>query len=910
MSSDGLGVDPNKIDKISQWPTPTSKKQVSGFLGLVNWIKKFIKPLPALLTATLILNKITAKRARFHWTTTQEQAFNTIKTQLRENSPLRRLDYDSKDPIWLITDASNTGIGGIIAQGPTWETARPIEFETKQYNEAQKSYPTHEQELLAIMICLKKWRNMLLHHPFQICTDNESLKYLMSQRDLSPRQARWTSTLSEFDFTVVHIPGKRNIAADALSRYPHHQEISRIALTQQLPTPKKSATGATTVKKPVSTTQDLRATAITTITFDQDTLERISKAYKRDAFFSKAFTNIGSIKNTEIRGNPPCLYYEDRLCIPDIPDIKEKILHDYHDALGHFSARKMFPSLALNYYWPTMTKDCEQYVQQCDPCQRNKSTTTKPHGKLQTSEIPSEKCAHITIDWIEKMIKSGVYDSIMSITEVVSGLVVLIPCKVTDTAATTARRFFDHWVKRFGIPQKITSDRDHRFVSAFWQELCSIMNIKQALSTAYHPQTDGRSEVTNKIAITVIRPLLESKHKTWSEHLSATEFAINNTVNASTGKTPFYVMYGFHPRHVPKPPDQSTVPAALETATDFKNMTTEVRDALFKTKVQQADTYNKKRLPDPDYKIGDQVLLSTINIRQRITKPGQMKKLMPLWLGPFKIIAKPHPNVYRLELPPQMHIHPNFNVNLLKPYHENDNTQFPDREYERPGPVEITDEDQHYEISDIIDNRTYRRKLEYLVTWKGWPIEDNTWVPATKIKAPTLIKQYWDRKGEDAPTTRKSPRLNIPTAIADPLTPHKNHMTRTYDKNTATGEKTVTQPVNQQPRITIKKPAVTSQSRQKGGDVRTRPRAPKTPANATATSNTSRTHVTDKHCETPNPRRAPSKTAPHPETAPPVSRSCLKAAPCSRCGCKTSSHVQDLPRSQSARNQSSVSFSI
>ena len=435
------------------------------------------------------------------------------------------------------------------------------------------------------------------------------------------------------------------------------------------------------------------------------------------------------------------------------------------------------------------------------------------------------------------------------------------------------------------------------------------MGIKQALSTAYHPQTDGRSEVTNKIAITVIRPLLESKHKTWSDHLSATEFAINNTVNASTGKTPFYVMYGFHPRHVPKPPDQSSVPAALETATDFKNMTTEVRDALFKTKVQQADTYNKKRLPDPEYKIGDQVLLSTVNIRQRLTKPGQMKKLMPLWLGPFKIIAKPHPNVYRLELPPQMHIHPNFNVNLLKPYHENDKTQFPEREFERPGPVEITDEDQHYEISDIIDNRTYCRKLEYLVTWKEWPLEDNTWVPATEINAPSLIKQYWDKKGEDQPITRKSPRLNPPTAIADTTTaPIKKNTPRNPPaKKTATGAKTVQKPVDQQPRLTIKKPAVTSQTRQKGGDVRTRSPAP---TNATATSRTPRTHVIPKHSETPIPRRAQSKTARPQETAPPVSRSCLKTAPCSRCGSETSAHTQILPRPQSPRNQSRVTFSI
>ena len=873
MSPKGLEADQEKLKKIMEWPAPTNKKQVHTFMGFLNWIRKFV---PQVSTHTMVLNKLIAKNARFNWGPTQQEAFDTIKTIIKRIQPLRNIDYDSKDPIWLITDSSNTGIGGILAQGKEWDTAIPIEFESRQYNNAQKSYPTHEQELLAIMMCLKKWRNMILHTPFNICTDNESLKYLQTQRDLSPRQARWNTALSEYDFTITHIPGRKNIAADALSRYPHngnHQEES---------------TGPHTI-------------AVTSsASFDQSILEEISKAYATDPFFKKAMDNIDSINQLSLRGTPPCLYFEERLCIPDIPRIKEKILHDHHDALGHFAIKKMFPSIANDFHWPNLHKDCEAYIQQCESCQRNKASTTKPTGILKPIDIPPEKCSHISIDWVEPLPESGTqrFNSVMGVTDMLSGFTVLIKAKTTDTAAISGRRFFDDWVKRFGLPDKITSDRDKRFTANFWEATCKIAGVERILTTSYHPQGDGRSEVTNKITFNILRPLIEGHHREWAQHLSAAEFAINSTVNASTGKSPFQVMYGFQPRNFPKPPEKHEVPSAIDPIKDFKNTTIEVRDALLKAKVNQAQHYNKNRNPDPDFQINDQVLLSTVNIRQRMTGPGQVKKLMPLWIGPFKIIARPNPNTYKLELPDTMKIHPTFNVNLLKAYHPNNKLQFPNRKYERPGPVTITDTNTHYEISDILDHRTYRRQLEYLVSWQGWPIDDNTWVAAKDINAPHLIKKYWDQRNESEPQVRKSPRLKakITEPTTTPRRSPRHHptadATKRQQKNrnqdnvnkSATGEKTLTKP--EAPRTTRTDKTTTthrlapSTNKDKTGvNVRTQtPRTPLPRNTRPPLSKPTRQDLTpqeSKHRRTRNhtPAERPSKTASSPtrtsKTTPP-----------------------------------------
>ena len=121
-------------------------------------------------------------------------------------------------------------------------------------------------------------------------------------------------------------------------------------------------------------------------------------------------------------------------------------------------------------------------------------------------------------------------------------------------------------------------------------------------------------------------------------------------------------MYGFQPRLYPRPPASAPNPAALQTATDFHRTIIQVRDQLLRAKIQQADSHNQHRAPDPEYKEGDEVLLSTVNIRQRMTRPGQVKKLLPFWIGPYKILSSPHPNSYKLDLPTTMQIHPGFNV--------------------------------------------------------------------------------------------------------------------------------------------------------------------------------------------------------------------------------------------------------
>jgi hypothetical protein len=125
-----------------------------------------------------------------------------------------------ENKIYLITDASDLRSGAVLFFGPTWETARPVAFDSMTFKGPELNYPVHEKELLAIIRSLKKWRSDLIGFPFTIYTDHKTLENFMQQKDLSRRQARWMEYMSQYDGTIIYLKGEENTVADALSCLP------------------------------------------------------------------------------------------------------------------------------------------------------------------------------------------------------------------------------------------------------------------------------------------------------------------------------------------------------------------------------------------------------------------------------------------------------------------------------------------------------------------------------------------------------------------------------------------------------------------------------------------------------------------------------------------------------------------
>lgn len=148
VSRHGLGPDPLKIAKIQAWPAPRTKKGIQEFMGLVNYCRKFVRRLS---DYTPPLTNLTKKNVVFRWGEIQQNAFRQIKACLDDLPHLKGIDYNSGETIWVVTDASDTGIGGMLGQGPDWKTCAPIAFESRTYCGAEKNYHTHDKELLALV---------------------------------------------------------------------------------------------------------------------------------------------------------------------------------------------------------------------------------------------------------------------------------------------------------------------------------------------------------------------------------------------------------------------------------------------------------------------------------------------------------------------------------------------------------------------------------------------------------------------------------------------------------------------------------------------------------------------------------------------------------------------------------------
>src|SRR6202522_1105084 len=222
ISLDGIQADPSKVNKIIDWPVPKNLKEVQQFLGLVKYLNTF---LPHLAVQSSILLRLTTKECakKFPpWNDTYQNAFEKIKQIVLSREYLTVVDHSKLDSnnIFVTTDASDHCTGAVLSFGPTWETARPVAFDSSTLKDAEENYPVHEKELLAVIRAIKKWRYKLIGTPFFVYTDHKTLLNFGTQKDLSRRQARWMEYLSVYDCKFVYVRGEDNTMADALSRYP------------------------------------------------------------------------------------------------------------------------------------------------------------------------------------------------------------------------------------------------------------------------------------------------------------------------------------------------------------------------------------------------------------------------------------------------------------------------------------------------------------------------------------------------------------------------------------------------------------------------------------------------------------------------------------------------------------------
>ncbi|KAJ9530489.1 hypothetical protein QJQ45_012484 [Haematococcus lacustris] len=301
-----------------------------------------------------------------------------------------------------------------------------------------------------------------------------------------------------------------------------------------------------------------------------------------------------------------------------------------------------------------------------------------------------------------------------------------------------AKLFFDNVFKLHGMPRTIISDRDTRFQGEFFKGLMKIMQSKQCMSTAFHPQTDGQTERVNKVMEDMLRHYVGAEFNDWDQFLAPIEFAINNSFHTSIRTTPFRLNSGFDPR-LPLTLDLEST--ANESARDFTKVIysnlEKAKQAIHAARHRQKAYYDMNHT-DAKFQVGDQVLLSTKHLRFK--NPGS-PKLLPLYIGPMPITAKINEVAYRVKLPDGFKIHDVFHVSKLKLHRDGPGMILP------PPPLDLGD-GQWFLVERILKHRTVKGRVEYLVRWAGYGPEHDLWEPAKNISK-DLIKEY---KGTLIPT--------------------------------------------------------------------------------------------------------------------------------------------------------------
>ncbi|GJX20968.1 putative reverse transcriptase domain-containing protein [Tanacetum coccineum] len=352
INSQGVHVDPTKVEAIKSLSAPKSPTEVRQFLGLAGYYRRFIKGFSLIVKP---LTKLTQKNKTYEWGKEEEEVFQLLKDKLC-SAPILALLEGFEDFV-VYCDASLKGYGAVLKQ-----REKVIAYVSRQLRTYKENYTTHDLELGAVVFALRLWRHYLYDVKCTVFTDHKSLQYILDQKELNMRQRRWIELLSDYDCEIRYHPGKANVVANALSRKEREKPLRVRSLM---------------------------------LTDHKDLIQQILKAQVeslKEENMKKE--NLGRMQKQifEIRTNG-IRYHNNRIWLPLHGGLRDLIMQESHKSKYsiHPGSTKMYQDLKRFYWWPNMKADITTYVNKCLTCAKVKAEHLKPSGLLQQPEIPEWK---------------------------------------------------------------------------------------------------------------------------------------------------------------------------------------------------------------------------------------------------------------------------------------------------------------------------------------------------------------------------------------------------------------------------------------------------------------------------------------------------------------------------------------
>ena len=409
----------------------------------------------------------------------------------------------------------------------------------------------------------------------------------------------------------------------------------------------------------------------------------------------------------------------------------EEKMQQVHDSPvgGHCGYHRTMHALKREKFkMPHLGNLVRKYLRGCLVCQRTKPRTKKLAAPLIPNEIPDGPWETIAWDLIGPLPVSDGNNAILVVIDLHTKGVKFEGTRVELTAEGAANVMLSRVYREEGLPLKIISDRGPQFVAAFMKEFYRLVGIKGNPSTAYHPQTDGQTERMNREIERYLRAFVDYHQSNWNRWLPTGEFTLNNSLASATGFTPFMLNKGRNPRTFPDSPSyEGRVPAVDEFVQAIQRNCEQAKRALEKAKQSMKTYYDKHRAPAETYEDGELVMVSA----EHLPSNRPTAKLDDKWRGPFKVIRKVGSAAYELDMPERWKGYRVFNRDRLKKYYAPEFQSQKDNI--APPEPELIDDIEEYEVEAILAERIRRGVTEYLVKWKGYTTENNTWEPEDNI---------------------------------------------------------------------------------------------------------------------------------------------------------------------------------
>ncbi|KAG1121361.1 hypothetical protein G6F42_012503 [Rhizopus arrhizus] len=728
VSAQGKTIDTRKISNIESWPRPKTGTDVQRFLGLVNYMRDHIPkasalmaPLDRIRNAKVITEK--------EWTPIMETHFQAIKKVLVSNIVLSPPDLNH--PYTVYTDSSSYGIGcvlcqeynveevdsdkralqpsstpptnndnqskklvniGINTKPPVKKIVKYIGFMARSLSSSERNYSTTKRELLAIIFALQKFRKFLWGTQFNVMCDHRALTYIHTQKHANSMMLNWFDYLQDFTFNVIYLPGIDNVLADRLSRlFPpldHNLGEDMLDKNNKMTYKRKN------------------------IKFKK--INGQIRAIKRDT------TNKLSVKHVE--------YKHGDYLTP--PESERKALLLRAHVFGHFGAESIVKSLHNDgLHWPNLAVDAVELVKGCTSCQKH-NITKRGFQPLRPiySYIPGD---HWAIDLAELPLSANGYKYLLVMVDICTRFCILRCMK--DKRATTMAKHLVQVFSDFGYPSKISNDNGSENANIITQTLCETMNIDQRLITSYNAASNGSAERFVQSSKLAIAKAVEGAGHEWDLYVPGVQLALNNKVSKRLNTPPFNLMFA---RRMNAFVDYRESDKKMKSVMSYEELIKRIdhmneivfpaiNDKTDKYVANMRDKFDEYKNVVKDYPSGTHVMV-------RI--PTLKGSLMPSYEGPYTIIRKTKGGSYVLQNETGVLMDRDYAPRELKVVNKNN----------------IEDDDEAFEIEDILEHKGSGKNTEYKIRWKGYSHEHDLWVTPDLITHESTIQKYWRRRlGKD-----------------------------------------------------------------------------------------------------------------------------------------------------------------